>query len=169
MKGWHGESMRHSLAARGIRTSGIRDDFPTSKDFLRYHKTGTIKSGAFESFRTIEGIKWLGDKDEYPVFIKNMIVNGETIEFRGRLSHDPEYIYSIVAFNELEQPIGWVANAFGYDGVWVVDDYQNKGIGLELLYEFRKYYPSTRRIGQMTYTGTKLVESYYQRLLSEEK
>lgn len=166
MRGWHGESMRHSLAARGIRTSGIRDDFPTSKDFLRYHKTGDVRPGVYEKYRTLEGVKWLGDKEKYPVFIKNIIVDGEEIELRGT---DPQYFYSIVAFNELGQPIGWIANEFGSDGVWVIDDYQNKGIGLELLYEFRKYYPSTRRMGQMTYTGTKLAESYYQRLLSEEK
>lgn len=168
MKGWYGEPVRHGLAARGIRTSGIRDDFPTSKDFLRYHKTGTIRSSAYEQYRTIEGIKWLGGKDDYPILIRSMMVDGEEIELRSS-SEDPKYFYKIVAFNELGQPIGWVSDEFGSDGIWVVDDYQNKGIGLELLYEFRKYYPSTRKMGQMTHTGTKLVESYYQRLMSEEK
>lgn len=200
MRGWHNESYRHSLAARGIRTTGIRDDYPTLEGFMQYHQTGCIPFGAYEQYRTIEGIKWLGTKDKYPVHIKTMEVDGEEIEIRVEIRRDLMYVkhdesgnilrdekgdaiyltlgevkerglaevdVTVVAFNEMNQPVGWASNEFGCDGVWVVDEYQGKGIGLELLYQFRKFYPSERKMGQMTHVGSKTAEAYYRRMVGE--
>ncbi len=74
---------------------------------------------------------------------------------------------TIVAFNEKDQPIGFVSNEFGADGVWVVDDYQKQGIGVELLYEFRKQFKHGRKIGQMTGSGREMTRSYHKRLVQE--
>ena len=49
----------------------------------------------------------------------------------------------------------------GADGVWVLDEYQSKGVGLELLTEFRKQFKEERRMGQMTPVGEKLARKYY--------
>jgi len=74
---------------------------------------------------------------------------------------------SIVAFNEAGQPIGWVSNEFGADGVWVVNQYQKQGIGTDLLHEFRKQFKPGRRIGQMTGSGRNMTRSYHKKLVQE--
>ena len=73
----------------------------------------------------------------------------------------------IVAFNSNKEPIGSVSNEFGADGVWVIKDYQGKGIGTDLLYEFRKQFPSNRKIGQMTNAGVNMTRKYHKKLVEE--
>ena len=87
----------------------------------------------------------------------------EEIKERGL----PETDSTITAFNEAGQPIGWVSSEFGADGVWVVKEYQGRGIGTDLLYEFRKQFPSKRRIGQMTPQGMDMTKAYHRRLVQE--
>jgi len=74
---------------------------------------------------------------------------------------------SIVAFNSSGEPIGWVSNEFGADGVWVIKEYQGKGIGTDLLYEFRKQFKPGRKIGQMTGSGVNMTRSYHKKLVEE--
>jgi GNAT superfamily N-acetyltransferase len=74
---------------------------------------------------------------------------------------------TIVAFNQNKEPIGWASNEFGADGVWVVKDYQSKGIGTDLLYEFRKQFPSKRKIGQMTNAGINMTRKYHKKLIQD--
>lgn len=73
----------------------------------------------------------------------------------------------IVAFNSNKEPIGWAADEFGADGVFVIDEYQGKGIGTDLLYEFRKQFKSRRRIGQMTNKGRGMTIKYHKKLIQD--
>lgn len=185
-----------------ITKSIVREDlkdFNTFEEFLQYHKTGSVPYGAYEKYKTLEGIEWLGTKDKYPTLISAMKSNSEVIELRadiedalyvrkdedGEIVRDakgdalyltPEevkkrgycpYMFSLVAFNEKDQPVGWASDEFGADGVWVAEEYQRKGIGTELLYQFRRFYPPKRKMGQMTDSGCGLVKSYYRRLKKE--
>lgn len=73
----------------------------------------------------------------------------------------------IVAFNEKKEPIGLASDEFGADGIWVVEDYQKRGIGTDLLYELRKQFPHKRKIGQMTESGINLTKKYHKKLIEE--
>jgi len=79
----------------------------------------------------------------------------------------PLYETMITAFNSNGEPIGWVSNEFGADGVWVVEEYQGKGIGTDLLHEFRKQFKPGRKIGQMTNSGRNMTRSYHKKLVQE--
>lgn len=74
---------------------------------------------------------------------------------------------TIVAFNENNEPIGWASNEFGADGVWIVDEYQKKGIGSDLYKEFRKQFKKTRKGGQATQAGINLSKSYHKSLVED--
>lgn len=79
----------------------------------------------------------------------------------------PLYDTTIVAFNQNKEPIGWVADEFGADGVWVIEEYQGKGIGTDLLHIFRKQFKPDRRIGQMTNKGIQMTKKYHKKLVEE--
>lgn len=79
----------------------------------------------------------------------------------------PLYETSITAFNSNGEPIGWVSNEWGTDGVWVIEEYQGKGIGTNLLYEHRKQFKPGRKIGQMTGAGHNMTRSYHKKLVEE--
>jgi len=195
----HDEDALWAFITKAVTRDELKD-FTSIEDFMQYHQTGSIPFGAYEQYRTLEGISWLGTKERYPTLLSMMKVNGELIEIRAEVSearyvkHDkdrnivrdergdaimltPEeaaakglcsHQFSIAAFNERGQPVGWASDEFGTDGIWVAEEYQNKGIGSELLYTFRRFYPPKRRMGQMTYSGCKLAEAYYRRLEKEK-
>lgn len=81
----------------------------------------------------------------------------------------PETETTVVALNEAGEPIGWASDEFGSDGIWVVDEYQRKGIGTELLDLFRSQYASDRQLGQMTDAGAELARAYHRRLVERSK
>lgn len=195
MKGWHNESYRHALAAKGIKSR-----WPTENEFMKHHRTGYISSGAYDNYSTSEGIAWLGNREEHPHLLKTLNIDGENVEIRIKLeecryvrtdTNDnivrdehgmaiyltdaevkekgySEYTPTIVAFNEAGDPVGFAANEWGASGVWVVTKYQKKGIGFELLNAVRKYFKEGDRMGQMTEAGEHLTRSYYRRLSKEE-
>lgn len=78
----------------------------------------------------------------------------------------PLYDETIVAFDE-KGPIGWVSNEFGVPGVFVIEEYQRKGIGTYLLSEFMKHRPATQKIGQMTNSGWNMSVSYHKQLIRD--
>lgn len=78
----------------------------------------------------------------------------------------PLYDETIVAFDE-KGPIGWVSNEFGVPGVFVIEEYQRKGIGTYLLSAFMKNRPATQKIGQMTNSGWNMSVSYHKQLIRE--
>lgn len=71
------------------------------------------------------------------------------------------YSPTIVAFNSNQKSVGLASDEFGADGIWVNSDYQNRGIGLVLLTEFRKQFSDDRQMGQMTASGINLARMYY--------
>lgn len=79
----------------------------------------------------------------------------------------PETDTTIVAFNQEGQPVGFASNEFGSDGIWVVNDYQKKGIGTELLDLFRSQFKADRKMGQMTFMGENLARAYHKRLVEK--
>lgn len=191
MKGWHYESYRHSLAARGLRSK-----WPSEKEFMDHHRTGSISEDAYEQYSTKSGISWLGEPERYPHLLKTLDMDEESIEIRLKLrknvyvKQDSEmniirdehgdvidltddeikekgyrpYDPTIVAFNEKGEPVGFASIEWGASGVWVVKDYQHKGIGFELLKSIRKYFEEDDRMGQMTYAGKQLCRTYYRRM-----
>ena len=94
----------------------------------------------------------------------------------------PKFERTIAAFDG-DKPIGYVADEWGVPGIWVVNDYQRKGIALKLLdlyAEQGEEMGSTRyslsdsgSMGQSTTAGYRLVEKYHellvQRALDEGK
>lgn len=165
----------------------------TEKEFLDYHHTGHIRSDAYEQYRTSEGLDFISkdrypiflrkvkinnqdieiraeqeklryakkDADgEYIRDEKGMVVF--TTEQENIENNLPTFLYSIAAFVD-ENPIGFVSDEWGATGVFVVNKYQNLGIGSILLHEFMRLNPhrKTRRLGQMTSAGVNLARKYY--------
>lgn len=75
---------------------------------------------------------------------------------------------SVKAFNDKNECVGYSSDEWGADGVWVKSCYQKRGIGTEILIEFRSQFPKDRRIGQMTPAGMNMARSYYRRLHGQE-
>lgn len=171
----------------------------TEEEFMDYHNTGYIRENAYDSYKTVEGLKWL-KKENFPILHSVKQFGGKTIEFRqsgdknqygktttpdkegwteylrderGNIINltDEEikekgyqlYETTIVAFDG-DIAIGFASDEFGADGIWVVEAYRRQGIGLYLLTELRKYYDSSRKMGQMTNSGNQLARAYYKRL-----
>lgn len=66
-----------------------------------------------------------------------------------------------------DRPIGFASNEFGTAGVWVVREFQGKGLGTYLLKEFMKRSPNIGKIGQMTDAGENLTRAYHKDLVLE--
>jgi len=169
----------------------------TQDEFLSYHHTGNISIGAYEKYKTVDGLSWL-KKEEYPILYSVKEFGGKLIEFRksgeklkfvrhdenDEIARGPDGLAlfltddealqkgykivdtTIVAFDG-DTAIGWVSDEWGTDGVWVIDDYQHLGIGTYLLYEMRKNWDYSRKIGQMTGAGKQLARSLYRRYIEE--
>ena len=54
----------------------------TLKEFADYHNTGFIPSHAYENYKTVEDISWLGPKSKYPILHSAKQFGDKTIEFR---------------------------------------------------------------------------------------
>lgn len=72
-----------------------------------------------------------------------------------------KYETTIVVFNKNKKSIGLASDEFGSDGIWIKSNYQTLGIGTQLLYYFRKQFPESRQMGQMTGAGMSLARKYF--------
>jgi GNAT superfamily N-acetyltransferase len=54
----------------------------TRDEFLGFHNTGWIPYEAYDKYRTVEGLSWLGKKEEYPILHSKGVFGGREIEFR---------------------------------------------------------------------------------------
>lgn len=61
--------------------------------------------------------------------------------------------------------VGYAADEWGADGVWVDPEFQRLGIGTELIHRFRQQFQKDRRLGQMTFAGEMLARSYFRKHL----
>lgn len=168
----------------------------TQKEFIAYHKTGFIRSDAYQQYsKSLDYVK----KDKYPVIYSVKKFGDKTIEFRKSgeklryckiAGEDREILRdenglavyltdeeikekglllfdaSIAAFDG-DQAIGLASDEWGTDGIWVIEDYQHLGIGTYLLTELRKQFKPERRIGQMTTAGWNMSKSYHKRMVME--
>jgi ribosomal protein S18 acetylase RimI-like enzyme len=91
-------------------------------------------------------------------------MSDEEIEAEGL----PMYDTAIHAFNDKGECVGIASDEWGADGIWVRSDYQRKGLGTNLLTEFRRQFKNVRQIGQMTDAGRAMTKSYYRSLTGKE-
>lgn len=128
----------------------------TRAAFVSHHKTGSISESAYEKYATREGVSFLGKPEKYP----EVVGGRDGIEYRTGNAKD-----TIVAFDK-EGPIGWVSNEFGVPGVFVISDYQRRGVGTELLDLWMSAKPPNQKIGQMTGSGQSMAGAYHKRLVT---
>jgi GNAT superfamily N-acetyltransferase len=149
----------------GISWLGTPDKYPILLDRKKYGNE------IIEFRKKDEKIKYIqsrNPKDPNSDFLRDE--NGNLIYLTEQQTKEKElpiYDTTIVAFNQDKEAIGWASDEFGADGVFVVEEYQGKGIGNELLYLFRKQFKPERRMGQMTPLGKTLAKAYHKRLVQE--
>jgi GNAT superfamily N-acetyltransferase len=131
-------------------------------------KTLTTTKGKIQLRKSDEKLKYVrhdagGDMERDPKTGLALYMSDEEISAKKL----PKTDTSIVAYNEKNQAVGFASNEWGADGVWVIDEYQRLGIGVNLLSELRAQFPPTRKIGQMTDAGYALAKAYYRRIKKE--
>lgn len=168
----------------------IQSEFKKELEFIQHHLTGTIPESAYreniieydikayprviDTYITPMGEKIeLRQSDEKLKYVKKneegdiirdekglaLFLTEEEMDQKGY----NKYSTTILAFNEQEKSIGLASDEWGADGIWVNQDYQKQGIGLTLLTAFRKQFPESRIMGQMTYAGRNLARSFFRK------
>lgn len=68
-----------------------------------------------------------------------------------------------------DRPVGFASNEFGATGVWVVDEFQHRGLGTALLTRFHQLNPrlANKPMGQMTTAGRALVRAYHRSIVEQ--
>ena len=146
---WLGKPEKYPKLIKRKDYQGEEIEFRNKEEKLQYTQNDPADPTGFDHLRDEQG--------------ELIYMSDEQMEEKGV----PLYETSITAFNSTGEPIGWVSNEFGADGVWVIKEYQGKGIGTDLLYEFRKQFKSERRIGQMTGSGQNMTRAYHKKLVEE--
>lgn len=160
-------------------------------EFINYHKTREIREGTYEQYekdlswikkkdnpilyKNIEikdgeklELRKSGQKLKYVKTDKSgeivrdkegmaLYQSDAEIKNKGLPTHDTD----VTAFNKKGEAVGYAGDEFGASGVYVLKKYQNKGLGLILLSEYRKQVKPERRLGQMTPSGELLARKYY--------
>lgn len=169
----------------------------TSKQFLDKHYTGFIDSNAYKDYETSEGINFIQKEkyqelyatlpiDGQTVEIRRDITPTQycKTDENGDIMRGPDGMALMMTPEEIKQkgyrtvdnslaafigdrPIGFASNEFGSTGVWVVKDFQRKGIGTFLLREFRKLNPKMGPLGQMTNAGIGLTQKWHKSLVDD--
>jgi GNAT superfamily N-acetyltransferase len=158
--------------------------------FLNYHYTGAIKDDSYSDYKVQRDIskypvihssisdklgetitfRQSGEKNKYVKKDDNdeiirdsnglaVYLNEEEMLQKGLNAHDT----SVVAFNEAGESIGLASDEWGADGIWINSEYQKRGVGTRLLECFRSQFKESRKIGQMTPQGIRLVRSLYRK------
>lgn len=165
--------------------------------FVGYHKTGSIESRAYERYATSKGIDFVKrdqypiQVDQIEVNGKTLDIRQENEPLRyvkedadGNIVRDANGMATYLSPEEMkaqgypshsaglavfdgDRPVGFASNEFGTAGVWVVDEFQGKGIGARLLDDFMQRHPRIKKIGQMTPSGEKMTGAYHKRLVAQ--
>lgn len=158
-------------------------------DFINYHRTGDIPSSAYGdhkidyrieqypklilTFEDKQGeaieFRKTGEKLKYVKKVDGEILrdeNGNAIylsedEMKAKNLHLEDTC--IVAFNSKQESVALASDEFGADGIWVNQDYQNRGIGLKILELFRNQFSEYRKMGQMTDAGRQLARAFFRK------
>lgn len=93
-----------------------------------------------------------------------LMATDEQIKERGFSPYET----TVVAFHG-DKTVGVASDEWGTDGIWVLENYQRKGIGTELLSLLRKQFKESRKIGQMTNAGINMTRAYYRKLQQEKE
>lgn len=160
-------------------------------DFLTYHHTGDIPSSSYRdlNFSWVDyskkpilvktftdklgeeiEIRQSGERNKYVkkdaagemLRLDNgdlVYLSEEEISNKGLALFDT----SVYAFNKKGECVGYTSDEWGADGVWVLPDYQKRGIGLELLSLHRSQFKESRKIGQMTHAGVRLTLALFRK------
>lgn len=56
----------------------------TEDEFVSHHRTGFIRSDAYERYESNGGLSWLGDKSKFPILIEKKSYGSFDVEFRAR-------------------------------------------------------------------------------------
>lgn len=165
----------------------------TSSEYIEANYKGHIPSDAYKSYRKSSGLSWIKPADypvplrkvriddsdieirkkiEKRIYVKRDD-NGEHMrDANGNLvfMNDAEKIEAnlpleegvIGAFHN-DTAIGFASDEFGSSGVWVVEEFQRKGIGTILLDELHRANPrlSAHPLGQMTDMGKSFARKYH--------
>lgn len=151
-------------------------------EFMKLHHTGYIDPSVYKEYA--KDLSWLGTPQKYPKVVgKHGSIefrkSGEPLKYvatdeEGEIIRDKDgtatYMskeeminqglaledQAVVAFDG-DRPIGFVSNEWGAVGVWVLGDYQKRGIGVALTKMFMKENPHMT-LGQMTPAGQKLAQ-----------
>jgi len=168
-------------------------EYPDADAFLKNHQTGYIQPEAYDRIdfnwpkydKYPVLLKTITLNDGTPIEFRQSgealgytkhDENGEIVrdEHGIALSMTPEEIKAaglrlveptIMLFDKEHKCAGYASDEWGADGVFIRPDMRNKGLGTELLTEFRKQFKPERRMGQMTPAGMALTKKYYNNLL----
>jgi ribosomal protein S18 acetylase RimI-like enzyme len=169
----------------------MKVEYEKESDFIKHHYTGFIGSHAYKDYLIKYAVtkypvvlKTFLDKTGETITLRQ---SGEKLKYclhddktedivrdeRGELVYQtdeqllakgcPLYDTAIVAFNEKEESVALASDEWGADGIWVNPNYQNRGIGVEILTAFRSQFPEDRKMGQMTESGITLAKAYYRK------
>ena len=146
----------------------------TPDEFAEHHYTGHINSGAYDTYRTPEGMSWIR-RDMHTEPHKTIMVNGEPVEILLRrepnkfvkwenddIVRDAQGLATYLTDEEVlakgydlesvepaafhgDKAVGFASNEWGASGAWVADDYQRHGIGTELLHALRTLNPRLQK------------------------
>ena len=164
--------------------------YKTAEEFVKYHKTGDIKSGTYDdSLKTFAEDNILKKENNPKVVGKigkfELRETGEPLQYaktdnRGEIVRKgrdvvymtpdemkakglQEFDSTIVAYDG-DQPVGYVMDSFGSPEIVIAKPYQGKGIGSGLLERWLSKFKPGKKIGQMTPEGEKMVRSMFNKL-----
>lgn len=172
--------------------SDFAKSFPDATSFLEYHNTGYIDPKHYENMDfnwekskfpkllksltlrdgTQVELRQEGRPNKYVKTDENdsiirdeqglaTYLSLEEMQQRG-LALEDTAIFAFVG----DQCVGYASDEFGADGLWVAPTMQRRGLGLELITEFRKQFKGKRQMGQMTPAGQALTKKYYDKMKS---
>jgi len=143
----------------------------TGQEYLADNYTGSISSGAYDSYADSKGLDWV-KYEKFGILIDTLNINGQPVEIRAKqeknkyVKHDENdeivrdqkgmalYLtdeeiqskgYSLEEFTIAafanKIPVGIASDEWGASGVWVVKDFQRQGLGIRLLEELHRLNP----------------------------
>lgn len=168
----------------------------TADEFMSLHRTGSIPTGAYETYRAVEGFAWL-QTARYPLCVGTLDTRYGVVRFRQ--SGEREHYVATDAAGEIVRDergeatylseaeilarglathdetivafldgraIGFVSNEWGAVGAWVAEPYQRCGIGTALVRRHLLARPQAR-LGQMTAAGEALARAVHRSFVRE--
>ncbi len=181
------------LDQHNLWTARPRDIPPDEDQFIEQHKTGHIPNDAYRTMfkdpwivpnyqerypilletKNMKGVvvefRQSGERLKYVKYTpedeivrddQGMAVMQTEEEMRANGLHLTDTTVAAFVGN---REVGCASDEWGADGVFVDPEFKRLGIGVHLLYLFRKQFKPERQMGQMTHAGEQLARAYYQK------